>query len=307
MLIWHHGAMLGLNIIGCGKVGRVLGRLWSEAGLCAVESVCNRSLESASEAVEFMGAGGAVADIGEMSRAPVWMIAASDRALAQIWTELIESGCLRPGDIVFHCSGAVASSVLLEPAAAVPVSVGSLHPVKTFPVAEDAVTSFAGTWCALEGDPGALAWMTEAVRRIEGAPFTIDARDKVLYHAALVMVCNNLTALIGAGLDLLDRAGVDADRGTRIVAPIVRETLENALRLGPVDSLTGPVVRGEEAVIEAQLRRLETLDPFQAELYRVLGRQALKLASARHDGFDGPRGRIKDLLDSPDAIDADSS
>ncbi|MGB0712734.1 MAG: Rossmann-like and DUF2520 domain-containing protein, partial [Gammaproteobacteria bacterium] len=297
--LWHHDVMKRLNIIGCGRVGRVLGRLWFEAGVCAPGEVLNQGVESAQAAVDFMGTGAAVRSLEDMSAAEVWMIATSDAAIPGAMTGLVHSGLPRAGDIIFHCSGALASSVLRGPGVADSVHVGSLHPVKTFPEAHAALQSFAGTWCAVEGTEEAVAFLREAVRCIGAQSFTIYPADKVLYHAAMVMVCNNLTALMDAGLDLLAHAGVAPDRGAEIIAPIVHETLDNVLRLGPPDALTGPVARGEAALVARQLERLDALDAEQARLYRVLGLRALKLVERRVGPLRGAWLEVRRLLETP--------
>ena len=46
-----------LNIVGAGHVGRVLGRLFSRAGVFAMQDIVARSQDSAAQAQAFIGAG----------------------------------------------------------------------------------------------------------------------------------------------------------------------------------------------------------------------------------------------------------
>jgi predicted dinucleotide-binding enzyme len=46
-----------LDIVGAGKVGKTLARLWNQNGVFEIGSVANRSLESSEEAIAFIGAG----------------------------------------------------------------------------------------------------------------------------------------------------------------------------------------------------------------------------------------------------------
>lgn len=73
--------MKTLNVIGCGSVGKTLSRLWTQNGVFRVQSVLNRSLESGSRAVEFVGAGRAVDDYARLGPADLVMIATSDEAI----------------------------------------------------------------------------------------------------------------------------------------------------------------------------------------------------------------------------------
>ncbi len=75
--------MKRLNIIGCGKVGRTVGRLWAQGKVFDIGDILNRSKESSASAVQFIGAGQVVAGIEVMSPADVflWVLLRSRRGL----------------------------------------------------------------------------------------------------------------------------------------------------------------------------------------------------------------------------------
>ena len=52
-------------------------------------------------------------------------------------------------------------------------------------------------------------------------------------------------------------------------APLASASLTNTIAMGSI-ALTGPVARGDEAVIANHQRALDELDPEIAELYRAL-------------------------------------
>src|SRR5689334_15094849 len=58
--------MKTINIIGCGKAGRTLARLWHEDGVFRIQDILNRSIQSAAEAAAFIGAGRAVAGYADL-------------------------------------------------------------------------------------------------------------------------------------------------------------------------------------------------------------------------------------------------
>ena len=269
-----------LNIIGAGRVGRTLAQRWNklhEQNVFQMGSVLTRSAASARDAVAFIGAGLAHDSVANMPTADVWLIATPDDAIASTSAALAASGCLRAGDIVFHCSGALASSEL-NAVRACGALVASAHPLKSFAAPDDAAQTFAGTYCAMEGDAAALNILKPAFAAIGAQVVNIDAQHKVLYHAASVIVCNNLTALMEASLQCYERAGLTRDTATRMMEPLVRETVDNIFKLGPAKALTGPVSRGDVAVVKRQLQALQAFDPRLAEVYRALGVLAAQLA-----------------------------
>lgn len=269
-----------LNIIGPGRVGRTLGALLQQAGLCAVQDVLSAEVATADSAVAFIGAGRAVRVLREMRPARLWLLTPPDMAIASVATALAASGHLRKGDVVFHCSGSQPSS-LLVPLAAGGALLASVHPLKSFADPAAAVTSFKGTYCAAEGDAAALAVLTPLFEQLGARVTVIDPAGKTLYHAASVLVCNDLTALMEAGLRAYERAGIERNTAQKMMEPLVRETLDNVFALGTVRALTGPVARGDADVLARQIAALNTLDPRIAGVYRALNQIALDLARAQ--------------------------
>jgi len=287
--------MKTVSIIGCGKVGKTLGRLWTERRVLGVRAVLNRSSASTMEAVEFIRSGYAVTGYAELPRTDMILIAASDDAIEVCCQRLCGSSALGPGVIVFHCSGSLPSTIL-EPAQARGALIASIHPVKSFADPARAVEAFRGTFCAVEGDPEACRELREVMARCGAVPFTIRPDQKLVYHAATVFVCNYLVALLEIGLRCFDQSGVKRDQAMRIMEPIVRETVENALRLGPVDALTGPIARGDQSVISRQHKALAAWNPEIAAAYRSLGRVALDLAAAQARAMPEALAAIQSLL-----------
>ena len=188
-------SMKKLTIIGCGNVGKTLGHLWARNAVFEVADVLNRSIRSSSEAVEFIQAGRPVAGFREMNHADVFLIGTSDNQILQSCKALAASGVLQPGNIVFQCSGAIPSASL-GAAKETGALVASVHPVKSFSAPDVSVATFGGTFCGTEGDDQAIDVLSSAFEAIGGRMFGIDPQHKTIYHAALVLVCNYLTALL---------------------------------------------------------------------------------------------------------------
>lgn len=269
-----------LNIVGPGRAGRTLGALLQRAGLCTVQDVLSAELATAESAVAFIGAGRAVRVLREMRAAGFWLLTTPDAAIAATAAALAMTGTLRKDDVVFHCSGSQPSTVL-APLAARGALVASVHPLKSFADPSVAVQTFKGIYCTLEGDAAALAVLSPLFGQLGALTAVIDPAGKPLYHAASVLVCNDLTALMEAGLRAYEQAGIARDTAQKMMEPLVRETLDNIFALGTVRALTGPVARGDAEVLARQLAALNALDPRIADAYRALNHIALDLARAQ--------------------------
>ena len=224
-----------------------------------------------------MGAGRAVGALEEMREADVWLIATPDDAIGATGRALAVSGRLRPGNVVFHLSGATPAAEL-DPLRRCGASIASVHPIKTFSDPEKAAASFAGTYCGVEGDTEALGVLKPAFEQIGAYVFDIAPNMKRIYHAGGVFACNYLVALIEAALMCHHAAGIPRTASLEAIEPMVRETVDAIFEYGPGRALTGPVSRGDASTLGQQLGALRTWNDDMAELYRRLGLLAVVLA-----------------------------
>lgn len=284
-----------LNIIGCGKVGKTLGYLWQQAGIFRLGSILNRTLASSVAAVDFLQGGQAVTRMSELAPADIFLLGCADNHLADCCAELVASGVLQPGNCVFHCSGAL-SSTLLEPARKLGAHIASVHPVKSFADPAHATQNFAGTFCGMEGDPAALAILQAAFTGIGARCFVLNAEYKTLYHAASVIACNYLVALQEVSLQTFAEAGVERELAMQILEPIVQGTVSNIFRLGTAAALTGPIARGDHTVVARQVEALGAWRGDYADLYRLLGQVASELSRQQGHAQEADLQTIRQLL-----------
>ncbi|TNE85411.1 MAG: DUF2520 domain-containing protein [Deltaproteobacteria bacterium] len=181
---------------------------------------------------------------------------------------------LPEGTPVLHCSGATEVAVLHPHHPA-----GSFHPLMTFPGPEVGLPDLTGVTAALAGDPEALTIGRELAERLGMRPLVVPG-DRRLYHAAAVMAGNFATVLLAEACEVLVAAGVPREEAAGVLAPLALRSLANAVP-DPSRALTGPVARGDHAVIENHRRALNDAGlVVQRELYDALNMRALSLISA---------------------------
>ncbi len=269
-----------LNLIGGGRAGRTLARVFALNGAFTIGDVLDQTPALAADAVAFIGSGRAAGALAELRGADVWMLTPPDDRIVACGQALAASGLLKAGNVVFQCSGASSSrelAAVMTPGTAV----ASVHPLKSFADPALAAQTFRGTYCAAEGDAAALAVVKPAFEAAGARVSEIDPAFKTIYHAASVIVCNYLAALMEAGLRSYEKSGLQRDDALRMMEPLVRETVDNVFRLGTVEALTGPIARGDGAVVTRQVDALTAWDPRVAAIYKELGAIALELARAR--------------------------
>ena len=281
--------MKSINIIGAGRVGKTLGRAWHSSGVLRVQDVLTRSLASAQQAVDFIGAGRAVTEVKDMRPADVWMLAVPDSQIALTAAALAKALAASPqshrprpalpATLAFHCSGALASSEL-EPLNALGWQLASAHCLLSFADPATALRQLAGTPCALEGDPVAVTALEPIFESLGTRCFALAAQHKLLYHAGAVFATNFLPVLQDLAQQLWQRSGMPADLATQLNATLLRNAVDNLLALGPMGALTGPAARGDKALVQRQGEAVAQWNTTAGEAYRALSQLAAQLAAS---------------------------
>ena len=288
---------LTVSCIGAGRLGTTLCRLLLEQQSdisISIKQVLNNSLESSLRAVDFIGSGSAVKDLERLKPADLWLISTPDDAIQDVSEALAQSGVLAPGNIVFHCSGSLSSKIIRLPDNQ--CYRASVHPTHSFADPEKSVSTFPGSSCAVEGDTQAVKLLNALFSAIGGRCFPLQADKKGLYHAATVMACNNLVALLAMSKQMLAEADIDPDQQEQILNPLIRQTVDNYLNNpDPADSLTGPISRGDLNTVETHLDALSSQRQWR-NAYALLGEVAVDLAKQQGFASDEELRKIMDLL-----------
>ncbi len=258
-------------------MGQTLAALLHQQARVQVQDLYSRSLSSAEQAAQFVGAGQPVANLTDMRAADAWLLSVPDAQVAAAAQALADAqGAKLAGAVVFHNSGFLSAAVL-QPLQALGCHVASAHPVLNFASPETGVRQFAGTPCGLEGDTPALAWLHTAFSAIGGRCFEIASADKPLYHAAAVFSSNFTVVLQGIAQDAWQSAGVPPELMRPLTEALLKSTVDNVLAMGPAQALTGPAARGDTAVVQAQGEVVKRWSAPAGEVYKTLSELAALL------------------------------
>jgi predicted short-subunit dehydrogenase-like oxidoreductase (DUF2520 family) len=242
---------LGIGIIGAGRVGAVLGAALRAAGhaVVGVSAVSADSLERAANLLP----GVPVLDIPEIvERAELVLLAVPDDVLPDLVGGLAATGAWQQGQLVAHTSGRYGTGVL-APARAAGAIVLALHPAMTFTGLTLDLARLPDCCFGVSADPAMLPIAQALVVEMGAEPVVIAEGDRVLYHAALAHASNHLGTLVAQSAQLLADLGLDAPE--RVLGPLLRAALENALASGEA-ALTGPVSRGDVSTVAAHVEAL---------------------------------------------------
>jgi predicted short-subunit dehydrogenase-like oxidoreductase (DUF2520 family) len=203
---------------------------------------------------------------------------------------------LYAGQAAVHTSGALGSDVL-EPVRAAGSTIGTFHPLVAFAELESALQALRGATIAIEGDEELVALLAELATDMGAQPVRLPPSGKGAYHAAAVLAAGGFVGLLDGIAEVARGAGLDETGALAIYAPLIRQSLANAERLGIDAALTGPFVRGDEGTIRSHLGALSRLAPGTLELYRAVARRELAIAIRRGELDERDGASLRRLLD----------
>jgi predicted short-subunit dehydrogenase-like oxidoreductase (DUF2520 family) len=259
-----------VSIVGAGRVGRALGRRLHELGW-RVGGVTGRSISTARAAVRAIGAGQPLdAPTHQVLNSSVILITTPDSAIEGVAKNLAQLGgkewC---GKVVLHTSGSLDSSVL-QPLAVLGAATGSMHPMQTF--SNQNFPDLAKCIFGIDGCPAALQVARKMIHQMGGVAVRLSGANKAAYHAAGSFACVSVLTLMETATRLLMTQGFKRRQAMRALLPMVRQTLDNFERVGPLAAWTGPLSRGDFSTIERHVKALADFEPAYLEAYKTLSR-----------------------------------
>lgn len=276
--------MKTLTVIGAGKVGQVFAQQFVQHQLFTIQQICNRSLASGQQAVAVIGEGSAVYAIAQLTPSDIYLLTVPDDHIAATCQSLADAGLLAASNIVFHCSGAKASSELVA-AIVTGAAVASVHPVRSFADAAYVAANFSGTICSLEGDGRALDVLLPAIQKIGAQTVQISAENKLLYHAGSVFASNYLVTLMDIALHAYEAAGIPPELAKAMAQPLAQQSLDNVFQLGSATALTGPIARGDMATVIKQQQVVSEWDASAGALYQAFTPLTVALAQRKQIAY----------------------
>jgi predicted short-subunit dehydrogenase-like oxidoreductase (DUF2520 family) len=266
-----------IGIAGAGRAARALARALVTAGY-PITGVYNRTPHRALALAQSAGTHTASLE-AVAATSDIVFIAVSDDALSTLIRDL---KLHRSGTIFVHLSG-VHSHEVLAPLAAQGAPTASAHPIKAFGGHE--ADDLGGIWWGLEAsDAATFSVLSEVVERLGGHVLRVNSEQKGLYHAALVMASNYFVTLYYVAEQMLISSGVRKSDADHLLQRLMETTLRNIQVSGPVEALTGPLVRGDTNTLETHLKALRGSDAHA--LYLQLAHHTLPLAVERGTSVD---------------------
>jgi len=289
---------VNITLIGAGRLGQTLGRLWHQHKLAEISRVYTRSIASAMTAIEFIGAGQAYAlgnslnhdlqDPCSDTATIVWIFTPDDK-IASACNLALELNLIKRDALVIHSSGTLGCDVL-SAAKQLGCRTASAHPLCSIAAPSLKADQFNGVNIGIEvsdHDLTTTALLRHLFEPLGAQLIPISSPHKPLYHAAAVLASNFLPCLYDAAKQGFEQSGLSPSQANTSILGLMQTMLDNLKSLDTTDpinnALSGPLARGDARVITQHINALDQMSPDILSLYQTLSLQSLHLTNHSDD------------------------
>jgi predicted short-subunit dehydrogenase-like oxidoreductase (DUF2520 family) len=192
-----------------------------------------------------------------LSNSRIFIIAVSDDVVVEVAQEII----LPEDAILLHTSGSQPLSVLDFSAS---TRLGVFYPLQTF--SKDKKVDFKEIPVFIESeDAGTENILLSMARAISKKVYRISSEERRALHVAAVFASNFVNHMLAISKDILRENQLDFEW----LKPLIAETVNKTLAIGPDKAQTGPAKRGDLEILDAHLEFLKG-DEAIAEIYKVI-------------------------------------
>ncbi len=243
-------------LVGAGNVATHIGLSLKAKGV-DIAQVYSRTADSASALAARLGCPSTDNLSDLCADADMYIISVKDNALVDVIAGME------------HCS---ADALYVHTAGSVPMLVfehrrpyyGVFYPMQTF--SKEKKVDFSQVPCFIEAsDDVSLARLKRLAATLSSHVMELSTEKRKYLHLAAVFACNFANHCYAVADALLREQGIPFD----VMLPLVDEAAGKVHHLSPVAAQTGPAVRGDTKVMDAQMQLLSDRPEWQ-ELYAML-------------------------------------
>lgn len=196
------------------------------------------------------------------SASKIFIISVSDDALEDVVQNLI----LPENAIVVHTSGSQPLSILDDAGSQ---NMGVFYPLQTF--SKTKKVDFKTTPIFIESENSDVEkTLMKMAKAISGKVKRINSEERKALHVAAVFASNFTNHMLTLSKQVADQNNLDFD----LLKPLIAETLNKSLEIGPEKAQTGPAVRGDFEILESHMEFLKE-NPEVAEIYKIISQHII--------------------------------
>lgn len=267
--------IIRFSFIGAGKVGFSLGKYLKENDVDVV-GYYSKSEHSSREATIFTNTKQYMNLEDLIKNSDAIFITTSDDQIKEVWNEI--KGLPIKNKLICHCSGSISSEIFSNISKYGAYGY-SIHPMFAISDKYNSYKDLSKAFITIEGHEKYSNYFKELFYSLGNNVAIISSENKPLYHAASVVVSNLVLGLINNGVTYLKECGFSQEMAIEALYPLIEFNIKNIREKGIINSLTGPVERGDLTTV---MRHCDILEDKDRELYKLLSKNILEVAKLKN-------------------------
>ena len=251
-----------IDIIGTGNLATSLAPALEQSGF-VINNIYGRSTKAAQQLADNLYQATATTSLEfNESRSTIFILALADNALEEVSRELV----IPSNAIIAHTSGSRSISVLGYTASP---NIGVFYPLQTFSKLKR--VSFNDVPILIEGDNNfTKKILLEMAKRVSSKVIEATSEQRRIIHLAAIFACNFTNAMLVHASELMEVTKSD----WQLLGPLIEETINKSMALGPLKAQTGPAARGDLELLDEHIQMLEKY-PMMKETYELISQQII--------------------------------
>ena len=276
-----------IGFIGAGKVGFSMGKYLKDKGI-NVTGYYSRNENSSLEASLFTNPNQYKELKNLVEESDTIVISTPDDKILEVWNKIKNLSI--KNKFICHLSGSLSSNIFSNISHYGAYGY-SIHPI--FPISDkyNSYKSLKNAFITIEGDRKYINEVKLFIESLGNRTKVLEKSDKTLYHLASVISSNLIIGLINISLNYLKEYGFTEKEAINALYPLIKENIEGINNKGVINSLTGPVERGDFNTINRHLLNIKEEDK---DIYISLSNKILSLALEKNKDRDYEK--IREIL-----------
>ena len=253
---------MDISFIGSGSLAWHLAPALDNAGYI-VREVYSRNPKHAESLTERLYQADVKASLDfSSSKSRIFIIAVSDDRIKDVATEVV----LPDGAILIHTSGSRPLTILQFAAAS---SMGVLYPLQDF--SRDKRVDFKTVPIFIEtSDEECERVLIAMAKTVSNHVSRITSEERKALHVAAVFASNFTNYMLTLSKEVLQKNSLKFD----LLKPLILETINKSLSLGPEEAQTGPARLGDLEILDEHVSFLQNEERV-AQLYQLISQHIL--------------------------------
>jgi len=277
-------------ILGAGRLATHLAPEFKRSGLKIIQ-VYSRTAEHAARLSAMLDAPYACRIDELVYSADAYFFCVSDDAITSVLSQAKFGS-----QLLVHSAGSVAMDIFKDYSS----NYGVLYPLQSFSDARIPDWSVIPL-CIEANTEDNESVLMELARKISGTVISLNSEKRRLLHLAAVVASNFSNHMYTLAWQLARHSGLDPS----LMIPLIRETTEKAMELGPAPAQTGPATRADKKIIQEHIALLAG-DPEIQKIYTFVSESINPILSGQMTNFKEELGRVRAFIFDVDGVLSDA-